>query len=583
MRHTLRYYQKEAKSAIISSWRKGWHSPYVSVMTGLGKSLLLADLTEAAMLKNKRVLQLVPKKELVEQNYKEAWQYIKHGQKPFLANEIGLVCAQLNKKQYHRQATIAMVSSLSANVQKLGEIHMLLIDECHHVKLTNSNNNSTEASQYQRIIEALLKANPKMLIAGFTATPYRLDQGMLHEESDKVKPFFTELCYDTTKDIGKLIELDYLSPLETINTSVHVNLSGIKMSGKDFNQSEAGQRFDAIAEAAVKDMRAIFEQRNIKTAIVFCSTVQNARHVLEAWNSNNSSTSGTSRTMRMVTGETPAKEREQIFNWLKTDTGKRYLVNVNVATEGFNFVELESVVLMRATTSPALMVQMIGRLLRPHYGKIGLLLDYGTNIERLGTIDNIRVKSPGGGGEMPRKECLATIEQLVFKEIDGQQITKLPGEVCMHPNLISAKKCAVCEAEFITDSETGNYTMRTKQQALQAKYTKTYDIERIFFSVDYASDYTTKVIKINFITHGLNSVFDLSLKTKNYNSFNNAKKILIALLTNKANYNNILTEDGELDIDKVIQYANDNMFKQVKQITVNSSGKYKNLAGWVLD
>jgi DNA repair protein RadD len=65
------------------------------------------------------------------------------------------------------------------------------------------------------------------------------------------------------------------------------------------------------------------------------------------------------------------------------------------------------VVLLRATMSPGLYYQMVGRGLRLHDGKENCrVLDFGGNVKRHGPIDDIRVRGPSGsGGEAPSKEC----------------------------------------------------------------------------------------------------------------------------------------------------------------------------------
>ena len=70
--------------------------------------------------------------------------------------------------------------------------------------------------------------------------------------------------------------------------------------------------------------------------------------------------------------------------------------------------QLQCFVLLSVTKSPGLLVQMVGRIIRPHEDKSCVyLLDYGTNCERLGNIDNIIVpKVKAKRGDAPKKLCL---------------------------------------------------------------------------------------------------------------------------------------------------------------------------------
>ena len=70
----------------------------------------------------------------------------------------------------------------------------------------------------------------------------------------------------------------------------------------------------------------------------------------------------------------------------------RCIVNVNILTEGFNAPQTDMVVpALRQAKSPSKFVQAVGRGMRICEGKRDcLILDFGGNTERLGTIDNIQ-------------------------------------------------------------------------------------------------------------------------------------------------------------------------------------------------
>jgi len=82
MKKTPRPYQAEAFDALAKAAvtpadsENGFQIPYASMCTGSGKSLVAAMLTDKVLRQCGRVLQLVPSKELVVQNYEEAWNYV---------------------------------------------------------------------------------------------------------------------------------------------------------------------------------------------------------------------------------------------------------------------------------------------------------------------------------------------------------------------------------------------------------------------------------------------------------------------------------------------------------------------------
>ena len=78
---------------------------------------------------------------------------------------------------------------------------MVLIDEAHLIP----GNSST---MYRRFIDGLARINPALKVIGLTATPFRLDSGMLHEGKSAL---FTDIAYEAP--VRDLIDAGYLSPL----------------------------------------------------------------------------------------------------------------------------------------------------------------------------------------------------------------------------------------------------------------------------------------------------------------------------------------------------------------------------------
>jgi len=478
MRYDLRYYQSECVESTINAWNERKDIiPYSSMMTGLGKSLVISDITDKAIAKGKRVIQLVPRLELVRQNYNETINHVGDD------CDIGICCSKLNKHEFNKQAVVAMYQSFLNRRATSGSFDVCLIDECDNV-------GNDPDSSYRKIIRSLLRINPKMLIAGFTATPYRLGQGMLHIPCFKGENLFTDLVYDTSvyPGIRRLIDEGYLAHVDTINTSVSADLSGVKISGIDFNQEQAGVKFDAIIDDAVEEIREGFKEHDVKTAIIYVSTKKNAEHVLNTW--------GDPSTMRVLHDGLGTKERDALEKWLKKGNGNRYIVNIDIYTRGFNFPELEGIVMLRATVSPNLLVQIAGRLLRPHKGKIGKFWDFGSNCERLGGIENIIPPSPKKRrGEAPKKLCTLILDESV--EFEG--VTYKRGQECNYANILAAKFCKKCGGEFISENEEGKYSMRSRAQILAAKIeasTVRYDVGGVVYAKAYSRKDSIPMIKM---------------------------------------------------------------------------------------
>lgn len=561
-----RYYQLDAKKAIYRDWKQGL-IPYVNMCTGSGKSLTMADITEDVLNKDKRVLQLCSTKKLVQQNYKEAYEYCTKKQ------DIGIACLKLGKMQTSRKAVIAMMKSFYSKRTSSGSFDVLLIDECDLVS-------PDENTQYRKIVKSLLRINPSMLIAGLTASPFRDDMGELFNKCKKGTPLFTNQSYETP--IAKMIDEGYLSNIVDISGDIQIDLNGITTVAGDYSKDQCGVRFDAILVDAVADMRYKFKEFEINTAVIFASTVKNSYHILDEWNRT---CDNKEIEMRVSHGGLSEKELDDNLKWLEFGHGRRYLINVGLYIRGFDYTALQCVCFFLATKVVSKYVQIVGRVIRAHSDKaIGYTLDYGTNISRMGPVDALTPpKKRTRTGEIPKKLCLAKLEENI--EFEGIKYKK--GQDCNYANLLSAKKCKKCEALFISD-ETGNYSMQTKAEILQAKIeadTYTYSVDKVYFEKAYSKKDQTEMIKVRFYDEDVNHIHDsyLTLNHKGW-SRDNAIKMLISMLKNPSDYGEIAQFEGGVNVDNVLLLLdNDDLrqqyFKKIKSITLapQVGGKFKEL------
>ena len=92
----------------------------------------------------------------------------------------------------------------------------------------------------------------------------------------------------------------------------------------------------------------------------------------------------------IVTGETPKKVREEILAAFKNGSIK-VVANVGTLTTGFDYPELDTVILGRPTKSLSLYYQMVGRAIRPSKGKEGWIVDLGGSYRRFGNVANLKI------------------------------------------------------------------------------------------------------------------------------------------------------------------------------------------------
>jgi DNA repair protein RadD len=325
----LRPYQNEAVAALVDSFQSGLYGGLLIAPTGAGKSLYLAEI--ANRLKDKKILVLAHRQELISQNAKEFYN---------LTGEIpGVWSASLDQKTV-RRVTFAQIQSA---YRQSWPVDIVLIDEAHCLS-------SNESSMYQQILD---KTNGALLY-GLTATPHRLDTGHLVRGQDAL---FTKTIHETF--YNDLVEQGYLAPLIYKTSDCGVSNSDFQNRGKDINQEQVEISLEGKLDRIIADVES--KTINRKKVLWFCPTVKIATELSQK-------ISGT-----LITAETENRAAAILGDW-------KHLINVEVLTTGFNYPAIDTIVFLRPTKSTALFKQMMGRGTRKAPGKENtLILDYTTN------------------------------------------------------------------------------------------------------------------------------------------------------------------------------------------------------------
>jgi DNA repair protein RadD len=378
-----------------------------------------------------------------------------------------------------------------------------------------------------------------MKIIGLTATPYRQDQGMLHEDCVKGKAIFTKMAYET--NIPDLIKQGYLSHVESISGEVEADMTDVKMKGQDYDTELAAVKFDAIVVDAVIDMKVKFAAYGINTAIVYASNLANARRIIAEW--------GESANIRLAYGEMSTHDRNALTAWLREGNGLRVVVNVGLFVTGFDYRALDCVVFFVATKSLVKYVQIAGRVIRSHEEKeLGYVLDYGGNIERHGPIDaTIPPKNKKRKDEAPKKPCLE----------------------CGEANSLNAKRCKECGAEFISEGTEGNYSMRTKAQALALKQHHRHEITSVLWESAFSRKSSLPMIKgLFYEDNELVYTHYLCLDHPGF-AAENSKRFLMSMFKDKKDY--FLLGKTHINCKSILTLLNDapKFFKTIKAIEIH--------------
>lgn len=380
---TLRPYQEAAITAIYGYFQTHTGNPLVVIPTAGGKSLVMASFIEGVLKAwpDQRILIVTHVRELIAQNHAEMI-----GLWPDAP--AGIYSAGLGKREAQARILFAGIQSIHRRAAEIGHTDLVLIDEAHLIPGKSS-------TMYRRFLDALKGINPALKVIGLTATPFRLDCGMLHEGQNAL---FTDIAYEAP--VRHLIDAGYLSPLVSKQPATRLDVSKVGTRAGDFIARDlaAAVDQDAITRAAVTEI--IEHGRDLKSWLAFCSGVEHARHVAEEFGRQGIS-------CRTIFGDTPKDERDAILAAFKRGE-IRALASMGVLTTGFNAPGVDLIALLRPTQSAGLYVQMVGRGTRLAPGKENcLVLDFAGNVRRHGPIDLVRPKRPGdgGGGEAPTKVC----------------------------------------------------------------------------------------------------------------------------------------------------------------------------------
>ena len=399
--YTLRPYQQEAVESVYRHLHDKDNNPCVVIPTAGGKSLCIAQVAkDAVTLWNGRVMILAHVKELVEQNA---------GKLKSICPElkVGVYSAGLDSRETDAPVIVAGIQSVYNKIDSFEPFDLVMIDEVHMVPPDGE-------GRYRTFLEAAKRVNPRVRLIGWTATPYRTQGGLIC----KPENLLNEICYEI--GVKELINRGYISNITAKAGKFTPDTDGLHIRAGEFVSEDVEKLMgeDGLVNSACREIVELTKNR--KACLIFCTSVAHCKKVADAIKRFSG------EECAIVTGDTPADEREETIKRLRGETVKadlfsdkpplKYCCNVSVLTTGTDIPRLDTIALLRPTNSPGLLVQMVGRGFRlsPETGKTeALILDYGRNIERHGPIDMIKVKEPGQGGGGPLAKVCPQCQAIV--------------------------------------------------------------------------------------------------------------------------------------------------------------------------
>lgn len=374
MTYQLRDYQQKASDAAVAFFndKARKYNAIMVLPTGSGKSLVIADI--AARLDG-HVLVFQPSKEILEQNYKKLCSYG--------VLDCSVYSASLNRKDVSR-ITFATIGSAANHPELFTHFRHVIIDECHLV--------NPKEGMYRTFLEEL-----PCKVLGLTATPYRLSSsrnfGSMLKFITRTRPrVFSEVIYHV--QVSTLLDMGYLSKLEYY----HMPPTGwdrgnlrLNTTGADYTDQSVRDEYSRvdlqgwllqITDRLLHNRVTGIKRRGI---LVFTHFVEEAENLVRQIPG-----------AAIVSGTTPKAERERILDGFK-DGRIPVVANVGVLTTGFDYPELDTVVMARPTMSLALWYQIVGRAIRPHPGKTAWVVDLCGNLQRFGRVEDLKLVDGGNG------------------------------------------------------------------------------------------------------------------------------------------------------------------------------------------
>jgi superfamily II DNA or RNA helicase len=353
----LRDYQEAAAEGVFQAWEE--HTSALAVLpTGLGKTVLFAEIIRRMNERGVRAMVLAHREELITQAADKI-------------NRVTGLDAQIEMGEYHVQpyfgemppVVVSTVQTHCAGGDGAGRMSkfnpndfgLVVIDEAHHAT----------SSTYRRCVDWYCQ-NPNCKVLGVTATPDRADEAALGQVFDAVAYEYQVL---------DAINNGWLVPIEQQMVTVDtLDFSSCRTTAGDLNQGDLAEVMEQ--ERNLQGVAApTVEICGDKRAIVFAATVEQAERLAEILNRYRPDKAA------WLCGKTDKDDRRRMLADFKA--GKlQFVVNVGVLTEGFDDAGVEVVVMARPTKSRALYAQMAGRGTRPAENVAGLLGNCPTATER---------------------------------------------------------------------------------------------------------------------------------------------------------------------------------------------------------
>ena len=352
MKLTMRDYQKDACQSVWDDWQSGLRRVMIKLPTGCGKTVIflriIAKLKEKGLVSASNPAVVIAHREELLTQPADAW---------LKTYGIGSPMSFERASETYQpgsEIVFASVASVGRDNDRLSGLRpgVVIIDECHHVA----------ARSYHNALHKLNVLPPSCRssrLLGCTATPNRLDKQAIVDNGQAI---FEKVSYQY--DIDEAITDGWLAPLVGYRVNTDVDLDCVKSGSGDLQEGQLAEAVDNASRTAVF-LNAWKDYAYGRKTIVFAVNHAHAYHIAECakWKFPELADKIFTITDRM----NPAQRSGAVA--LYRNTPGAWMVNVEIATEGFDVADIGCVIMARPTKSSALYTQCVGRGTRLAPGK----------------------------------------------------------------------------------------------------------------------------------------------------------------------------------------------------------------------
>lgn len=388
----LHAHQVDWLNAVIAEMKRGRRGVLAQAPTGFGKTVCLGAYAEKLARLRWRTLILVHRQEILLQTVKTIG---------LMCNRVGVIASREVVGLAHNDSMAARrmyidnrAPILVASIQKLTSdlkagrelppASCVMVDEAHHAA----------AKTWGALIDHYAKhrdgGGMGARLLGVTATPERLDGRSLSTRAGGFFDGFVE-----GPGIRFLVENGFLSPPQVmVPRQFQINRNELDgdFVGGEFNMKKAAKAARKIVGSSVDEYAAKCPG---EPAIAFCCSIQMCQEVAERFRAAGWKAAA-------VDGRMTESERQRIISGLGRGD-PQVVCSCDLISEGMDVPAASAAFLLRPTTSRAMHLQQIGRVLRVAPGKSrAVIFDHVGNVGEHGhPLDPIDWSSIWSGGEEP--------------------------------------------------------------------------------------------------------------------------------------------------------------------------------------